>query len=113
MDVDTLRQQGHWAQAAVAAFNLGYLYQRMGRLPEAETRLMEALALRRQLDDEVELASVLIGLGEVIESQGRRGEAEPMWREAVDIAEKYPDDTWAQQYVAKGRTYLTSNARLR
>lgn len=108
IEVDVLRTHGFRSQVAVAAHNLGNVYRHMGRLPEAEAKLIEALALHRELDDEVEVASVLITLGDVLEEQGKRGQAEPMWREAVDIAEKYPDDTWAQQYVAKGRRCLAS-----
>ncbi len=106
IDVDALRRHGFRSQVAVAAHNLGNVYRHMGRLPEAEAKLIEALALHRELDDEVEVASVLITLGELLEVQGKRGQAEPMWREAVDIAERYPADTWAQQYVATGRKYL-------
>ncbi len=75
-------------------------------MPEAEAKLTVALALMRDLEDGIELANVLLTLGEVLEAQGRRSEAEPKWREAVQRAEQYPADARAQRYVAKGRKYL-------
>ncbi len=107
IEVDALRRQGHVAEVAHTTNNLGNTYQQMGRLPEAEAKLTEALALMRDLADDIELANVLLTLGEVLEAQGRRAEAEPKWREAVQRAEQYPTDIRAQRYVAKGRKYLT------
>ncbi len=106
IDTSELRRGGHWLQAAHTANNLGNVYQQQGRLPEAETALTDALVLMRDLEDDVELANILLTLGEVVEAQGRRTEAEPLWREAVERAEKHPTDTRAQRYVAKGRKYL-------
>lgn len=106
IDANELRRLGYWTHAAFAANNLGNVYQQMGRLPEAEVKLTEALTLMRDLEDDVELANVLLTLGEVVEAQGRRAEAEPMWREAAELAEMHPTDTRAQRYATKSRKYL-------
>jgi tetratricopeptide (TPR) repeat protein len=106
INADELRRLGYWVYAAYTANNLGNVYQQLGRLPEAEAKLSEALALMRDLEDDVELANVLVTLGEVVEAQGRRVEAEPMWREAAELAEKYPTDTRARRYATKSRKYL-------
>lgn len=106
IDVDELRRLGYWSHAAFTANNLGNVYQQLGRLPEAEAKLTEALTLMRDLEDGVELANVLLTLGEVVEAQGRRAEALPLWREAAELAEKYPTDTRAQRYATRSRKYL-------
>ena len=106
IDATELQRLGYWTHAAFTANNLGNVYQQMGRLPEAEAKLTEALALMRDLEDGVELANILLTLGEVVEAQGRRAEAEPLWREAAELAEKYPTDTRAQRYATKSRKYL-------
>lgn len=106
IDLADLRRKGYWNLVAWTTNNLGNVHQQQGRFLEAGAELAEALALMRNLDDDVELANILLTLGEVIEAQGRRSEAEPLWREAVERAEKHPTDTRAQRYAAKGRKYL-------
>ncbi len=104
--VEQLRRQGYWMLVARTANDLANVYQQQGRLIEAEVLLIEAVALLRGLGDKVELANSLLTQGEVVDAQGRRGEAEPLWREAVAFAERYPTDPNARRYAAKGRRYL-------
>ena len=104
--MDALRRQHQWKLIAFTLNNLGNVYQQQGRLAEAEATLIEAVALMRTLEDDVELANYLVTLGEVLDAQDRRAEAEPLWREAVDTADRRPADARAQRYAAAARRYL-------
>jgi tetratricopeptide (TPR) repeat protein len=55
--------------------SMGWVQFRMGKLKEAETILRQAYALRSD-------AEIAVHLGEVLWQQGRRDEAQKLWREA-------------------------------
>ena len=84
-------------ELASSLINLGALYQRLGRLREAEEHLTEAITMFRE-----ELGTVtphyhaaLNGLGVVRYSQGRFAEAEQCFLEAAEAARTlYGPDHW-------------------
>jgi tetratricopeptide (TPR) repeat protein len=57
--------------------SVGWVQYRMGRLPEAEVSLRKAYDLRRD-------AEIAAHLGEVLWAQGKRDEAQKIWRAALD-----------------------------
>ena len=76
--------------------NLGNLLSATNRLPEAEERYREALAIRRRLAEanpaayEPDLAVSCYNLGLLLLDTNRKPEAKPLFREALALWEKYP-----------------------
>jgi tetratricopeptide (TPR) repeat protein len=74
------------AAATFAAF--GTLLKIRGQLPEAENWLTRALAVYRQTGQAKDESTVLNNLGRVMLAQGRRKDAERMFRQAIAEAEQ-------------------------
>jgi tetratricopeptide (TPR) repeat protein len=95
-ELQALRKQLHRRQLPDAEARLllacGLALQAQGELQHAETDLREALALRRQHDDEASLwlAQVQIALAECLVASGRREEACALLDEAKHIHSQHP-----------------------
>jgi serine/threonine protein kinase/tetratricopeptide (TPR) repeat protein len=74
------------------AICLGWLAQALkdqAKLPEAEATAREALALRRKLGNELEEATALNTLGNILSAEGRVSEEEETYRAALTIQRKF------------------------
>lgn len=65
--------------------NLSIVYRRMGALDKAVTMLTEALAMKRQRNDQIGLPAVLGNLGQLVADQGDLDQAEAYVREGLLI----------------------------
>src|SRR6185503_1671243 len=66
------------AEAAGCLLNLGKVYKKQGRLPEAKTLLHEALIIQRTLSTNYALQVTILNLADVLEAQGDYGKAEEL-----------------------------------
>ncbi len=76
---------------AQALSNLGSLYFRQGRFPDAEVQFREAIGVKRKLypDGHLDLAQSLNNLANVVTTLKRPGEAVPIYLEAHGLYRKY------------------------
>lgn len=88
-------------QVAVSLSGLGMLASMREELPLAETRLREALALQRQIEDgtTVELAETLESLGGVLGAMGRYAEAEERLKDALALFRQIHGDEHPQTAI--------------
>ncbi|HRQ73785.1 MAG TPA: tetratricopeptide repeat protein, partial [Phycisphaerales bacterium] len=95
--IDTLRDSGHGSGVIVANHlnNLGMLYLRMGRLPDAEARIAEAIenAAPHAAHDNPHVLAFLHNLADVVLRQGRAAEALSIIDRAVDGRVRLYGDT--------------------
>ncbi len=74
-------------QLAIMLNNLAAALRAQGRLPEAEARLRESLAIKIRLfgDDSPEILNVLNNIATLVRDRGAFAEAEVLYRRALDI----------------------------
>jgi len=72
---------------------LGITFDRLGRAPEAEPYLVEAVALAEKLfpQPNSRLSGSYANIGRMLLNQGRLSEAEPLLRKALDVSEAAGD----------------------
>ena len=68
--------------------NLAFFYYKQGRLNDAATLFIEALAIQQALPNSPALATTLYGLARLYADQQKYAEAEPLLKQAVAIQEK-------------------------
>jgi serine/threonine-protein kinase len=88
------RAEGEESPPVARALRLLADVQRQrSKYPEAERSLREAIRLQQKLlpPDDVEFSHTWNNLGLVLQAQGRLNEAEPLFRSAITISRKYPD----------------------
>jgi len=101
---------------AEAFLSLGYALRHLRRLPEAESAIVQAVAILRQKlgNESVEVAKALNALNVVLENEGKLAEAERVIREAIAIDIKLSPDReslpLAAHYERLARTLLTSGS---
>jgi DNA-binding SARP family transcriptional activator/tetratricopeptide (TPR) repeat protein len=83
--VETAQRSGDGAALARAHRSLGYVYIRLGRLPEAQTHLHQAMDWYARTGDRAGHASVHLNLALVSERQERYTEAVDHAREALEL----------------------------
>jgi tetratricopeptide (TPR) repeat protein len=100
IDLAYLRETGNliWEANVLTALGNSLLYQT--RCPEAVPLLRSAVAIRRQLEDAVELGNAIGGLGEVLACQGETGEALACFDEAIALFGAFPDHPRSQRLLA-------------
>lgn len=81
--------------------NLGHVIVKQGRFSEAEAFLRESEAMWMQMGDELGLASCWDSLAEALCKQGRLEEGCRLYRKALALLAKYPDNPQAQAMVAE------------
>ncbi len=96
-----LRQSSHIFYQALVATNLGNVYLKIGRFPEAESQLQVALARWLQIKEEVSQANVLGTLGELYGVQRETKKAIAHYDEAIGILEKRRNIPRAQKLWQK------------
>jgi predicted ATPase/class 3 adenylate cyclase len=77
--------------AATTYAALGRLWTQLGRYEEATTHLLEALALYRVLDEQIEVGQMLLSLGENAQQRGDFHAAAPFFRKAVSVMQVVGD----------------------
>lgn len=100
IDTLALAQAGERGQQAHTLNNLGNVLLKQGQWVEAAGCLREAIALWRQMEDEVNLANSLGTLAELQVAAGNRAEAVPLYEEALAILPRYRDNAWASRLLA-------------
>jgi non-specific serine/threonine protein kinase len=71
--------------------NLSIVYRRQGQIKQAVAVLTEALALKRQLNDQIGLPAVLGNLGQLLAAQGDVAQATAYVREGLQIRRALQD----------------------
>jgi eukaryotic-like serine/threonine-protein kinase len=101
---------------AKALLCLGDALRCLGRLPEAESAIVQAIAIGRKRlgNDNPQVAGALNSLNIVLENEGKSAEAERVIREAIAIRTKLSPDReelpLAVHYERLGRTIITSGS---
>ena len=85
-----LRKSGDLRLQALLSMNLGNVLLESKRLAEAEAFVRQAIGLWEQLDDNLNMASSLGALGEILAAQGQGEAAIPLFDESITLFEKYP-----------------------
>jgi predicted ATPase len=81
------KENGRPVLAAGAIAGLADCAEAAGDLTSAESYMRESLGVHRRTDSNSAIAQVVGGLGRVIALQGRLGEAMPLFRESLELAE--------------------------
>jgi tetratricopeptide (TPR) repeat protein len=100
IDLAYLRQTGNLSYQTIVLTALGNAILYQGRYAEAATYLRQAVALWRQMDDELELANAVGSLGEVLAAMGERQEALALFDEALALLAHFPENARAQRLGA-------------
>ncbi len=90
-----LRESPHTYLKSLIFHNLGSVQIKKGDYSIAEENLNFAVELRRQLDDDLRLASSLGTSGELLQLNGKQDDSKAALDEALGLLEKYPDNAWA------------------
>jgi len=79
---------------ASALYNLGMAYRHLGLMDEAEPLLLRSYELRQQLfgPQNIDVAKSAVALAENYRLRGQYAKAEPLFRHALQIAQKAPGD---------------------
>lgn len=96
-----LRQSGHIYYRALVTNNLGNVYLKQSRLPEAEAMLRNSLTLLSSLELPVMQANTFGTLAEALAAQGNAQEALSYYNQARHLLADYPNDPFAQQLHRK------------
>jgi tetratricopeptide (TPR) repeat protein len=96
-----LRQSGHIYYRALVANNLGNVYLKQHRLPEAEAMLLDSLAHWSSLDLPVMQANTVGTLAETWLAQGNAPQALTYYNQALHLLADYPNDHFAQHLHKK------------
>jgi tetratricopeptide (TPR) repeat protein len=99
------RSGNHYLQAFVQN-NLGHVRLEQGRLTEAITHLEKSVHLWQQAGDELMRGNSLGALAGALLNQGRRRRAIRLYKEAITLLERYPDDVWGQEQLCSYREGL-------
>ncbi len=83
-------QHDIWYQSLIWN-ELGIVFMMVGNWTEAEEALHKGLEMSRQLDDKIGIAYRLCNLGQVLQSQGRLGEAVTVLEAGQQIAAEHND----------------------
>src|SRR5207237_10703962 len=75
-------------EVASALNNLGYLLRLQGKLADAETNLLEAVAMHRKITGNTERGLALINLAKVFQLEGKLAEAATTYRELLAMLRK-------------------------
>ncbi len=81
-----LERLGNQPGLALASRAFGEIYNRLGRFDKAVHKLLTAVNIYRQLDDQLAIADTLILLGEASRLRGLARAAIPFYRKALTIA---------------------------
>jgi len=100
IDTLVLAQAGEVGQQAQTLNNLGNVLLKRGQWVEAAECLQKAIALWRQMGDEINLANSLGTLAELRVTQENQSEAVPLYEEAITILRRYPDSNWTSKLLA-------------
>ncbi len=101
IDAHYLHRVGADLWLASRANNLGNVYLKLGQWMLAETYLAKAVTYWRQLEHEINLANTLGDLVDAMIAQQRLLEAREFYEEAVQLLEKYPQNAWARDRLAR------------
>ncbi len=82
--LEVYRSHGHFADTAMPLMNLGIVFQKMGEWERAAEHYRECEAVLLQVGDEVQLARVAIGKGNVARLQRRFADAETSFLSALE-----------------------------
>ncbi len=87
--LEVYRRTGHYQFTAAALLNLGIVHQKRGDWPGAEQCYRECEKVLVSIDDQLHLASVAIGQGNVARLQRRFAESETSLFSALERARRY------------------------
>ena len=82
---------------ALVLNNRGNIAYVQGQIEKARTYLLLAATIWRQLSEEVRLANSLSRLGDVYQQLEQLADAEAAYREAIELAGRYPEDVRARE----------------
>ena len=97
VDRNALYQQGHLDLYARIITSLGYVVMEMGELETAVSHTTEAIAIWQQLGDELMEANALENLGDAQLRLGDIAAARTSYQDGINLANKHPDNLFAQQ----------------
>lgn len=92
-----LGKAGHLLYQALTLNNLGQVALKQGVLGKAEGFFQNSVAIWRGIDNPIELANALSGLGDTYKTQNNREMAQTIFEEVVSLTSTYPDDHRAAQ----------------
>jgi len=79
------------------AQNLGNTLLKQGEYDEAERYLKQAIAIWKQLGDEIALANTLAAVAEIQANRQQIKRAVDIYGQALVLLEKHPDEPWAKR----------------
>ena len=82
--LEVYRRHGHYADTAMPLMNLGIVFQKMGEWDRAMEHYRECESVLVQIGDEVQLARVAIGMGNVLRLQRRFADSETSYLRALE-----------------------------
>jgi tetratricopeptide (TPR) repeat protein len=100
IDLAYLRETGNLILEANVLIALGNSLLYQTRCPEAVPLLRSAVAIRRQLEDPVELGNAIGGLGEALACRGETEEALACFDEAIALFAAFPDHPRSRRLLA-------------
>ncbi|MCC6607265.1 MAG: tetratricopeptide repeat protein [Anaerolineae bacterium] len=110
IDPVALREQNELDLLAIIYNNLGNVYLEMKRWDSAADYLNLAIALFRERENALELGNSLGTLASVYAQDGQQEAALPLYAEAIQLLEQFPESQWAQKLL---REFGTAYEKLR
>jgi CHAT domain-containing protein/Tfp pilus assembly protein PilF len=83
--IATARSNNDRKHEALALGHLGTAYKNLGDYPHAMDLQRQALAIKRQLGDEIEIAKTLSNMGLIEDAQGRCAQALELYGDSLDV----------------------------
>lgn len=96
IDLSYLAEAGHLLYQALTLNNLGQAALKQGEFGKADVFFRNSIEIWRRIDNPIELANALSGLGDVYKAQNNRGMARTVFEEVVSLIGAYPNDNRAQ-----------------
>ncbi|MBK8902377.1 MAG: tetratricopeptide repeat protein [Anaerolineaceae bacterium] len=99
IDSVALREQNEFDLLAMVYNNLGNVYLEMKRWESAADYLNLAIALFRERENQLDLGNSLGTLANVYAQDGQQSTALPLYAEAIQLLQQFPESQWAQKLL--------------